>query len=300
MNDEYAMQQKFGPYLARQPIAADGQSMIYHGMHAITGQDVTLRVMVITTKNPDEAIQECLTILAETQELDIPNISHVLDYGYQENILYVATDYWAGGSLLRRMERRHFGLDASEEPQLPSIGEVLQMVDQIASALDAMHAQDIVHAQISASSILFDAEGNAALGDVGIIRLLKSIFNLETTNSFNITRYSAPELWEGERPSPATDLYAFACLIYELLTGKPPFENNSIAKLMNAHANDVAAPPHYIRRDLPGDLAMVFWQALAKPVDRRYASARRFYDDLVNALSSHAPEEPTGFFTFPL
>lgn len=300
MSDDYAMQQKFGPYLTREPISTDGQSVIYHGMHAITGQDVTLRVMVITTKQPEETIQECMEILEDTKALDLPNISHVQDYGHSDNILYVATDYWAGGSLQRRMAQRHFGVDAAEPPQLPSTGEVLQMVEQVAVALDALHEANIVHAQLSASSILFDDIGNAALGDVGLVRLLKSIFNLETTNSFNITRYSAPELWEGERPSPAADLYALACLVYELLTGKPPFENNSIAKLMNAHANDVAAPPHYIRHDLPGDLAMVFWQALAKPVDRRYATAHRFYLDLADALRLHPQEEDTDFFTFPL
>jgi len=299
MNDDYATQQKFGPYLTRQPLATDGQSVIYHAMHAITGQDVTLRLMVITTKDPQASIQECLGLLAETQELTIPNISRIMDYGYQDNILYVATEHWAGGSLLRRMERRHFGAESMQPPERPAAGEVLQLVEQIAVALDALHAQEIVHAQVSASSILFDADGNAALGDVGVVRLLKTIFNLETTNSINITRYSAPELWEGQRPSPATDLYAFACLVYELLTGKPPFENNSIAKLMNAHANDVAAPPHYIRPDLPSELAMVFWQALAKPVDRRYPSVQHFYGDLSNALRNFH-EEPTGFFTFPL
>ncbi len=290
-------QQKYGSYLTRQSIATDGQSVIYRAMHAITGVDVTLRLMTIQSKDVEASLQECFQILQETQQINVPNISHILDYGNEENILYIATDYWPGGSLRKRMDRRHFGLNATEPPQLPASQEVLQMADQVAEALDALHEQGVIHAQLSATSILFDAEGNAAVGDVGMLRLLKVIFNLEMTNSFNITRYSAPELWEGERPTPATDLYAFACIVYELLTGRPPFDNNSISKLMKAHTDELAPPPHYVRKELPSDLAMVFWQALAKPVDRRYPSVRKFYLDLADALQK-LPEEPTDFFTF--
>ncbi|MCA9913875.1 MAG: serine/threonine protein kinase [Anaerolineae bacterium] len=299
MNNEFPTQQKYGAYLTRQLIATDGQSVIYRAMHAITGQDVTLRLIMIQSKDVEASLRECFQILQETKFITARNISHVLDYGNQENILYIATDYWPGGSLLKRMERRHFGQNATEPPQLPASQEVLQMVDQVAEALDALHEQGIIHAQLSASSILFDAMGNAAVGDVGMLLLLKALFNLETTNSFNITRYSAPELWEGHRPTAATDLYAFACIIYELLTGRPPFDNNSISKLMKAHTDELAQPPHYLRKELPSDLAMVFWQALAKPVDRRYASARKLYLDLADALQK-IPEEPTDFFTFSL
>lgn len=299
MNNELPTQHQYGSYLARHLIATDGQSVIYRAMHAITGEDVTLRLMAIQSKDMDVSLEECFHILEETQQITAPNISRILDYGNEENILYIATDYWPGASLLKRMKQRHFGLNATEPPQLPAAQEVLQLVDQVADALDGLHEQGVIHAQLSASSILFDAAGNAVVGDVGMLRLLKVLFNLETTNSFNMTRYSAPELWEGERPTPATDLYAFACIVYELLTGRPPFDNNSIAKLMKAHTDDLAPPPHHVRKELPSDLAMVFWQALAKPVDRRYASVRKFYLDLADVLQK-VPEEPTGFFTFAL
>jgi serine/threonine protein kinase len=158
---------------------------------------------------------------------------------------------------------------------------------------------DIVHGQISAGSIMFNEKGDAFLSDVGLTRIMKIIYRLEFTSSFNMNKYSAPELWEGERPSPATDQYAVACLVYELLTGKAPFDDTSIYHLMQAHTNDVATPPHYLRKELPSDLAMVFWQALAKPVDRRYPSIAALLEALESALEDKLGQ-PTDFFTFKL
>ena len=289
---------KFGPYEVLRQLGASGQSAVFVAQHETTKQTVALRVMTVAAPDPSAAMAECTEILKEIAAIDAPHIVKIEDYGTHSSMIYLAMKLMEGGSLSDRMKQRMepVVVDAS---QLPSSGEVLDMLERVAVALDDLHSRGIVHGQFGPRSIMFDENGQAFVSDIGVTRLMKIIFKLEATNSFNMNPYSAPELWNGERPSAATDQYALACLIYELLTGKPPFNNTSIYHLMQAHMNDVAAPPHYIRAELPGDLAMVFWQALAKPVDRRFPSMVAFHKGLKSALGEKLGEA-TGFFTYKL
>ena len=137
-------------------------------------------------------------------------------------------DILNGGTLEQRMKTR---MSDENNKVLPTIADVLHMTERLAIALDALHQLNMVHGQIQPHSIMFDDRGNAFLTEIGLTRIMKIIYNLDTTNSFNMTRYSAPELWNGERPSPSTDQYALACIVYQLLTGKVPFDGPSIYAL---------------------------------------------------------------------
>jgi len=287
---------KFGPYITLKLIGTGGQSAVYTAMHQTTGRMVALRIMSITDNDISEALNSCKDVLTELKILEIPNAVLIEDFGNVEAVLYIAMNVMTGGTLLDRMKQRRFFV-ADQKPLLPSPLEVLDLVERMAVALDALHTIGMIHGQIEPRSIMFNDKGQAYLSDIGMIRMMKFIYKLDATNSFNMTKYSAPELWEGKRPSPATDQYAFACIVYELLTGKAPFDAPSIFGLMQAHANDVAAPPHYVREGLPSSLAMIFWQALAKPVDRRYPNLMSFYEDLRESLDQH-DDNATGFFTF--
>ncbi|MDQ7034006.1 MAG: serine/threonine-protein kinase [Anaerolineae bacterium] len=289
---------RFGPYEVLHLMGTSGQSAVFAAKHETTQHKVVLRVMTMAVTNLDAAIVECTQVLEEISNIDAPNIVKIEDYGIHNALIYIAMTIMEGGSLSDRMKSRMESA-LGDDAQLPSAGEVLQMLERVAIALDDIHERDMVHGQIGPGSIMFDKKGTAFVSDIGLTRLMKIIFRLEATNSFNMNPYSAPELWNGERPSPATDQYALACVIYELLTGKPPFNNTSIYHLMQAHMDDVAAPPHYIRPDLPSELALVFWQALAKPVDRRFPSVLAFHKGLQDALGDKLGEE-TDFFTFAL
>lgn len=298
MQNSQIMGKKFGPYDVIKLIGTGGQSAVFAARHHQTNQVVALRVMAMTVADLKAATEECNEVLDEIASIDAPNIVRIEDYGTDGNMIYIAMSIMNGGSLAERMKAR-MEPEVVDDSQLPSAIDLLNMVSEIADALDDIHSRGIVHGQVGPRTILFDEMGKAYLSDIGITRLMKIIFKLDATNSFSMNAYSAPELWNGERPSPATDQYALACVVYELLTGKAPFNNTSIFHLMNAHMNDVAAPPHYIRKDLPGDLAMVFWQALAKPIDNRFPSMWEFYEGLKEAFGVDTGEA-TDFFTFKL
>lgn len=295
---EQTARQQFGPYEIIKLIGSGGQSAVYTAIHEKTKRMVVLRAMTIMVKDFNKAIQSCEDVLSEIIELKVPNSVAIEDFGHDKGVLYIAMNVMEGGTLLERMRRRGIG-NSEKDAQLPSLGEVLSIVERLAIAFDSLHTQNLVHGQLEPGSIMFNSKGEAFLADIGLTRLTKILYRLEATNSFNMTKYSAPELWDGYRPGASTDQYALACITYELLTGKAPFNAASIFDLMQAHANDVAAPPHYVREGLPGSLAMIFWQALAKPVDRRFPSIKDFYYSLKQVLEQHI-DEATDFLTFPL
>lgn len=285
---------KFGPYITLKTIGASETSSVYTAMHETTGRMVALRVMTVTVKQVEQALSEAMTMLEELASVDLEHTVAIEDFGHDGNIIYIAMNVMNGGTLAQRIKAR---ITDESLPQLPSPTEVLKMTQQIAKATKNLHEIGMVHGQIDPRSIMFNDSGEAFLADIGLTRIIKIIYRLDATNSFNMTRYSPPELWNGERPSPETDLYALACVVYQLLTGKPPFDGKSVFALMTAHNEDVAAPPHYVRKDLPEDLAMTFWQALAKPIDRRYPDVMMFYEDLENTFRGHSYPK-TDFFTF--
>lgn len=292
------IRQKFGPYITLKVIGQGEHSAVYAAMHEETGKMVALRALTITKKDVDKALEDCHEVLTDLSELQIPNAVKIQDFGNDGPTLYIAMTVLNGGTLLERMNVR---MPDGEAPRLPSPDDVLHMTERIAIALDALHERDMVHGQIQPHSIMFNDKGDAFLVEIGLTRIFKIIYSLEATNSFGMTRYSPPELWTGERPGASTDQYALACIVYQLLTGKVPFDGTSIFSLMQAHTNDVAAPPHYVRKDLPSDLAMVFWQALAKPVDRRYPSLKAFYQDLQRSFAdADYAVGRSDFFTFLL
>jgi serine/threonine protein kinase len=291
------LRRTFGPYSCIKVVGMSANNTVYYALHQGTGKLVALRALHVTHQNADAAIKACLAELEKFAQLDTPNIVPIEDYGSDGTVVYLVMRVMKNGSLQDRLKHRAHQAEVNHDIPLPSAGEVLAMLDRLAQALDDLHVRDMVHGQVEPRNILFDDMGQAYMADIGLTRLMKIIYSLDATNSFTMNRYSAPELWDGQRPMPATDQYSLACIAYELMTGRPPFDAPTIYGLMKQHNDDVALPPHYVRETLSPDLALPFWQALAKPTDKRFASVRAFVEELRVTLAGREGE-PTGFFTF--
>lgn len=295
-----AQQQKrqtYGPYICISPIEDHTNEAIHLAMHKDNGKRVWLRVMYVTRPDAADILQECVAQLKHINSLDLPCVIQTDGYGIDGDALYIGTPILGGGTLQMRLERYHQQQAGYET--LPSFDELLGFIDRMATALDTIHTHKLVHGQVDPRSIQFDKDGAAWLTDVGLSRMIKLIYGLEVTNSFSMSRYSAPELWDGQRPEPASDLYAVACIVYELLTGIAPFQADTIYQLMQKHLNEPIMPPHYVRKSLSQSFALPFWQALAKPSNKRHKNVREFYEDFVDAAPMQ-DEPASGFFVRPL
>src|SRR5213082_908296 len=173
----------------------------------------------------------------------------------------------------------------AEEGRLP-VRRALRILSQIGSALDAAHARGLVHRDVKPANILVGADDRALLTDFGVVKELSSNGTTRTVSFVGTIEYCAPEQIEGKAVDGRTDVYALACVLYECLTGKPPFHRPSEVAVLNAHLH---APPPQITKDapdLPADLDPVISKALSKSPLDRYASC----GELVAAAKAAAAE----------
>ncbi len=290
--------QPIGPYKLKARIGQNNITGVYEALHRDTGEEVALRLFYNVEQ---EDIREKFTERVK----DVANLSHpalvpVIDHGVTKDVIYLAMPMMSGSSLKKRLTLKqtitnHENLLPVEE--LPSLGEVSAMLDRLADALDYLHGRDMVHYHMQPSNVLFDIDGNTFLADTGIARILKVVFSLQATNAINTNPYAPPEQWAGEVAVAASDQYALACVIYELVTGRPLFQSNSIFKLMNMHMNEFLIPPHHVRSDVPANLTNVLVRALAKSPQERYATVREFATAFRETVSGYMGTK-TDFFTF--
>ena len=183
------------------------------------------------------------------RSLESRHLVPVLDVGAD----YVVMPFFARGSLARVLPLR--------------LGELVGVAAQIADALVALHDAGIVHRDVKPSNVFLGAAG-AALGDFGLARGADSTQLTRDGQLVGTAQYLAPELIEGAAATPASDVYAFACLLYEAATGAPPFAGRNDAEVGYAHL--VEAPP---RPDLPEAVAEAILLGLEKDPAARPTTA---------------------------
>jgi serine/threonine protein kinase len=203
--------------------------------------------------------------------LEHPAILPVLDDGLYEQLLYVVSPYARGGSLRQRLSGAPGGL-------LP-LREALSILRQVGEALQFAHQQHVVHANLKPENILFQDDGKALLGDFLLPALAKSELASRLLSTF-AAFYMAPEQFHG-MPTPLSDQYALACLAYELLTGRPPFEADNLVLLARLHATGRPVSPASLQPHRALHVEQVVLRALAKRPERRYPDVQTFLTDLL-------------------
>ncbi len=214
-------------------------------------------------------------------DLDHPNIARLRDGGtLEEGVPYVVMDYVEGAPIDSYCDRQ--GLDLAER---------LELFLRVCDAVQAAHRSLIVHRDLKPANILVTAEGEPKLLDFGIAKPLDPEAGQTVTRTLfraMTPRYASPEQVTGKPITTATDVYSLGVLLYELLTGRPPYEianlsmvawQRVIAEVEPPRASQVAESPGTARR-LRGDLDTILQSALRKDPARRYGSVEAFADDI--------------------
>ncbi len=211
-----------------------------------------------------------------------PNILRVLDFDIGPDLAYIVTEFAAGGSLARKLQP-----DPAQPAQPMPLEEVEKYLAQLSDALEQAHAQGIIHRDIKPQNILLDNQGRPMLADFGLSAAVSgsSSSMLDITPS-GTPLYMPPEQWQGQ-VSKASDIYSLGVVIYQLLTGQPPFRGNTAA-LAYQHLN-VPIPPLAERapwlKNYPG-LDAVMAAAMAKDAGQRPKPASDLYRRFKAALQS--------------
>jgi serine/threonine protein kinase len=169
----------------------------------------------------------------------------------------------------------------------------VDVVSQVASALDAAHAEGLVHRDVKPSNVLLDARGFAYLVDFGIARPVAASADITTTGTpIGSLAYMAPERFASGPADHRVDVYSLACLLFQCLTGTTPFPNRDTLALIHAHANQDPPKPTAIRPDLPPAFDQVIATGMAKRPEQRFPSAAPLASAARLALA-HPPPTPT-------
>jgi len=190
----------------------------------------------------------------------------ILDLGEARGFHYLAVEYVDGGSLRERLD--------AEGPL--AVDATIELAAQVASAIDALHAQGIVHRDVKPSNVMLDALGNAAVTDFGLAK--GPAYTVLTTPGqvMGTLDYIAPELIRGEESGPPADVYALGCMVYECLAGAPPFGDRHVLAVVNAHLEGTPPDLSELRPDVPPAIAGVVDGAMAKQPNERPRTGTAF------------------------
>jgi serine/threonine-protein kinase len=265
---------------------------VYRAYQRNLEREVAFKVISLSLNTDEEYTQRFYREAKTAAALEHPHIVPVYDYGTVNDISYVAMRLLTGGSLAERLKQR------GNRPV--SLGEAAELLKQVASALDYAHSKNVIHRDIKSNNIMFDNHGGAYVVDFGIAKLLKEASSLTADGVVMGTpTHMSPEQWRGDTPSPATDQYAVGVMIYEMITGKMPFDAPTPYALMTKHMNEMPTPPQILRLDVPESLTLVLERALAKRPEDRFPTITAF-SQAFNAAIVGSEGQPNQIFTFRL
>lgn len=263
---------RLGDYTLRAVVATGGMARIYEGFDERLERSAAVKVLALM---PDEEYEaEEMTERFKREARAIANLEHdniitLYQYGEQDGYYFLVMRLIRGTDLARELARlRKSGLRME-------VTRALRILEQIAAALDHAHQHGIVHRDVKPSNILLDRHDKAILTDFGL--LLKSVDNNTLGTAFGTPRYMAPEQAVASASAVyQTDIYALAIILYEILTGRTPFDGDSPMEIAIAHINDPVTPPRTVNPNIPEAVEVEVLKALDKDPTKRHASAGAF------------------------
>jgi tRNA A-37 threonylcarbamoyl transferase component Bud32 len=266
-------------YTGPEPIGRGGMGEIYRATDTALGRAVAVKVLA-ERYSLDQAVRERFTreALAAARLSGNPNIVTIFDVGEHGGRPFIVMEYLSGGSLEERLRA-----DGAEPP-----ARALAWLEQAASALDAAHAAGVVHRDVKPANLLLDRNDGVHVADFGIASAAGLGSLTQTGTVLGTASYLSPEQAKGERTTAASDRYSLAVVAFELLTGRRPFEADSVAAEAAQHVTAEIPSVCDVNPDAPCELDPVFEKALAKNPADRYGSCAEFVASLRHALADAA------------
>ncbi len=259
-----------GRYELTEKIGEGGMALAWKGRDLLLGRTVTVKLMRDSLAADSEFITRFRREAQAAANLSQEHIAAVYDFGKDQDTHYIVMEYVHGEDLRRRLKRQ-----SALSPL-----EAVELGIQVAEALEAAHAKGIVHRDIKPANILITAEGQVKVTDFGIARAVSASEETSTDTLLGSVHYISPEQARGEAVGPQADIYSLGTVLFEALTGRPPFQASNPVAVIHKHIYDPPPSLHSLRENLPMELEAILLRCLSKDLSGRYATTR----ELLNYL----------------
>jgi serine/threonine protein kinase len=263
-----------GRYQIEELLGQGGMSSVYKAFDPNLQRMVAIKLVHPHLSNNQEFVRRFEVEATAVARLRHPNIIQVFDFNHDGNMYFMVLEFVPGETLQQRIKR----LNASGR-QLP-VEEALRFTIDICRAADYAHQRGMVHRDIKPANVMLDVNGNAILMDFGIARIMGGQQHTATGAVLGTALYMSPEQIQGLHPDARADIYSVGVMLFESLSGRPPFEADSAMTLMMMHMKDPVPDIESLHPGIPHEIKKIVNRALEKDRASRYQSAA----EMANAL----------------
>lgn len=257
-----------------QLIGSGGMADVYQAKDNLLGRTVAVKILHAQYAKDEVFIARFRQEAQAAANLNQPNIVNVYDWGIEDSTYYLVMEYVQGRDLK--------DIIVQGGQLLPERAVEIGM--SICLALEAAHAQGIVHRDIKPQNIIVTYDNQIKVMDFGIARTTGGSAMTQTGTIMGTAQYISPEQAQGRAADPRSDLYSLGVVLYEMLTGKVPFDGENPVSIAYKHVREDPLPPSMINPDISPGLEAVVMKALAKNPENRYQNSMEMYGDLERCL----------------
>ena len=275
-----------GRYKIEALLGQGGMSAVYRAFDPNLRRAVAIKLIHPHLSTDPNFVGRFKEEAAAVARLRHPNIVQVHDFNLDGNTYYMVMEYLVGETLQTRLRR--LNTTGRFMPQR----EAVQICAQISDAVGYAHEHEIIHRDIKPANIMLDVQGQAILMDFGIVKIIGGEYHTSTGATIGTAMYMSPEQIRGERAIDRSDIYSLGVTLYEMLSGRPPFQADSAVTLMMMVLNDPLPDLKAIRAEIPIDLIDIVYHAMERDKNNRYGSMAALTDDLRKVMGKLVIEVP--------
>jgi beta-lactam-binding protein with PASTA domain/predicted Ser/Thr protein kinase len=262
-----------GRYEIEGLLGQGGMARVFRGTDRVLGRTVAIKVLSPQFAGDDQFVTRFRREAQAAAALNQPNIVSVYDTGSQGDVHFIVMEYVEGRTLRDAIR--------GDGPLMPD--RAAEIGQAVARALASAHEAGLVHRDIKPGNIMLTRDGEVKVMDFGIARTSTGDTLTQTAAILGTASYLSPEQAQGMTVDARSDIYSLGCVLYEMLTGRPPFTGDSPVSIAYKHVKEDPVPPSRLNADVPPSMDAVVMKTMAKNPANRYQTAEELREDLERA-----------------